>query len=193
MVENEPAYACGIAMIGGGMGFFMRAVDGMNAGVTLVVGLLLAAMSVAVMGQVTVRFVLTAAGINVSAPWTEELARYCLIWMIFLGAGVGVRKGQMIALEFLVRKVPDRLGIATRYAVIALSVAFFCLMFVVGLDFVELGRTERSPVMGITKDLVYWAMPVGAALMIVNSLALVAQSLIERRDIRYMGDEIVTE
>ncbi len=171
----------------------LRGVDWMNAAVTLAVGLLLALMSIAVMGQVTVRFVLTAAGINVSAPWTEELARYCLIWMIFLGAGVGVRRAQMIALEFLVRKVPTFVGIAMRYVVIALSIAFFCLLLRVGLDFVQLGRSERSPVMGITKDYVYWAMPVGAILMIINSIALVAQSIIEKRDIRFIGESLVTE
>lgn len=171
----------------------LRGVDWMNAAVTLAVGLLLALMSIAVMGQVTVRFVLTAVGINVSAPWTEELARYCLIWMIFLGAGVGVRRAQMIALEFLVRKVPAVAGVAMRYAVIALSIAFFGLLLKVGLDFVELGRSERSPVMGITKDYVYWAMPVGAVLMIINSIALVAQSIIEKRDIRFIGESLVTE
>jgi TRAP-type C4-dicarboxylate transport system permease small subunit len=171
----------------------LRGVDWMNAAVTLAVGLLLALMSIAVMGQVTVRFVLTAAGINVSAPWTEELARYCLIWMIFLGAGVGVRRAQMIALEFLVRKVPAVVGVAMRYVVIALSIAFFGLLLKVGLDFAELGRSERSPVMGITKDYVYWAMPVGAVLMIINSIALVAQSIIEKRDIRFIGESLVTE
>lgn len=171
----------------------LRGVDWMNAAVTLAVGLLLAVMSMAVMGQVTVRFVLTAAGINVSAPWTEELARYALIWMIFLGAGVGVRRAQMIALEFLVRKVPAAIGVTMRYLVIALSIAFFGLLLTVGLDFVELGRSERSPVMGITKDYVYWAMPVGAVLMIINSIALVAQSIIEKRDIRFIGESLVTE
>lgn len=175
------------------MGLFLGAVDRMNAIVTWLVGLLLAVVSVAVMAQVTVRFVLTTLGVNVSAPWTEELARYCLIWMIFLGASVGVRHAQMIALEFVVRSVPDRLGVAMRYLSMALSLAFFGLMVWVGLSFVALGRTETSPVMGITKDLVYWAMPVGSVLMIVNTLALVAQSLSEGRDIRFVGTPLSTE
>ncbi len=175
------------------MRVFVRAVDRLNVLVTWAVGLLLAVVSVAVMAQVLVRFVLTAAGLNISAPWTEELARYCLIWMIFLGAGVGVRRSQMIALEFVVRKVPARIGVAMRYFVIAISVVFFCLLVWVGLEFVALGRSETSPVMGITKDLVYWAMPVGAVLMILNSLALVVETLIEGRDIRYAADHLTLE
>ncbi len=166
----------------------VSAIDMLNKGVTLVVAGLLMVVCAAVMWQVTVRFALTMVGINISAPWTEELARYSLIWMVFLGAGVGVRHAQMIALEFGVRALPDRLGIAMRYAAIALAIAFFALLIWVGLKFVDLGRSETSPVLGITKDWVYWAMPFGAALMIVNSLALVADTVLQGRDIRFSAD-----
>jgi TRAP-type C4-dicarboxylate transport system permease small subunit len=91
-----------------------------------------------------VRFVLTAAGINISAPWTEELARYTLIWMVFLGAAVGVRHARMIALEFGVRRLPAP-GIPLRYGVMLLCMAFFGLLLWVGLDFIELGRVRDEP------------------------------------------------
>lgn len=162
--------------------------DGVNAVVTAIVAALLAVVAVAVLTQVLVRFVLTALGINISAPWTEELARYTLIWMVFLGAAVGVRHARMIALEFGVRRMPARAGVPLRYAVMILSMAFFGLLFWVGMDFLGLGRTETSPVMGITKDKVYWAMPAGMVLMILNSLALIAETVVEGRDIRFASD-----
>lgn len=167
---------------------FVVVVDRFNVLLTGVVALLLAVVAVAVFFQVLVRFVLTALGINISAPWTEELARYTLIWMVFLGAAVGVRHARMIALEFGIRKLPARAGVPIRYAVIMLTIGFFGLLFWVGLDFLELGRSETSPVLGITKEKVYWAMPVGMALMILNSLALIAETVVEGRDIRFAGD-----
>lgn len=167
----------------------LRAVDHLNAALAILVGALLATTFAAVFYQVLVRFVLTSIGVNISAPWTEELARYCLIWMVFLGAAIGCRRAQLIALEFVVRALPARIGVPVRYATIALSIAFFALLVHVGLPFVELGRTETSPVMNIRKSIVYWAMPVGASLMILNSLALVLESLLERRDIRFAADD----
>ncbi|GGK50861.1 TRAP transporter small permease [Salinarimonas ramus] len=166
----------------------LAGVDKLNAVLALVVGALLAVTAGAVLYQVIVRFVLTAAGINVSAPWTEELARYTLIWMVFLGAGVGCRRAQMIALEFLVRRMPARIGVPIRYGTIALSIAFFGLLFWIGLPFVELGRTETSPVMNLEKSVVYWALPVGAMLMILNSIALVVECTLDKRDIRFAAD-----
>lgn len=170
------------------MRHLVSAIDLMNRGVTMIVGLLLMAVAAAVIWQVTVRFVLTAAGVNISAPWTEELARYALIWMVFLGAGVGVRHARMIALEFGIRKLPAPAGVGLRYLSILLAMAFFALLIWVGLKFVALGRSETSPGLGITKDYVYWAMPVGAGLMLVNSVALVIDTLIHRRDIRFVAD-----
>lgn len=170
------------------MRIFLRVMDGVNAVVTAIVAALPAVVAMAVMAQVLVRFVLTSLGINISAPWTEELARYTLIWMVFLGAAVGVRHARMIALEFGVRKLPPRSGIPLRYAVMILSMAFFGLLFTVGIDFLDLGRSETSPVMGITKDRVYLAMPVGMVLMILNSLALIAETIVEGRDIRFASD-----
>jgi TRAP-type C4-dicarboxylate transport system permease small subunit len=165
----------------------LRGVDRLNAALTAVVGLLLFVVTAAVLGQVLVRFVLTAFGLNVSAPWTEELARYALIWMVFLGAGVGCRKAQLIALEIVVQALPGIWGRDLRYVALLACLGFFALLIQVGLPFVDLGRTEMSPVTQIPKSRVYWAMPVGAAVMIVNTLALIAESVVERRDIREIG------
>jgi len=172
---------------------FVTLADHLNNAVIALTGLLLFLVAICVMFQVLVRFVLTAANINISAPWTEEMARYTLIWMVFLGAAAGVRHARMIALEFGIRRLPAQTGIPLRYAVILLCMAFFGLLFWVGLDFVDLGRSESSPVLGISKDKVYWAMPVSMVLMIINSLALMAETVLEGRDIRYAADHAPEE
>jgi len=167
---------------------YVTLIDKLNVVVTGIVAALLAVVALAVLAQVLVRFVLTALGINISAPWTEELARYTLIWMVFLGAAVGVRHARMIALEFGVRKLPAMTGVPLRYGVMLLTIAFFGLLFSVGVEFLELGRSETSPVLGITKEKVYLAMPVSMVLMILNSLALIAETILEGRDIRFASD-----
>ncbi len=163
-------------------------VDRLNMAVGLAVGLLLAIVAGLVVTQVMVRFVLTAVGINISAPWTEELARFTLIWMVFLGAAVGVRHSRLIALEFAVRKLPAAAGIPLRYLVLLVCVAFYALLVWVGSDFLAMGRSERAPVTGLTRDRIYWAMPVAAGLMILNTLTLMLEAWLDRFDIRFAAD-----
>jgi TRAP-type C4-dicarboxylate transport system permease small subunit len=162
-------------------------VDRLNLVLTYVIGLLLAVMTVAVLTQVLVRFVLTAAGINISAAWTEELARYALIWVVFLGAAIGCRRRQLISLEFVVRWLPSLPGQGLVYLGLLVCLGFFGLLISVGLAFMELGAVETSPVMQVPKAWVYAAMPAGASLMILNTAVLMAETLMRRRDIRMVG------
>jgi TRAP-type C4-dicarboxylate transport system permease small subunit len=165
-------------------------VDRLNIGLTYLIGLLLAVMAFAVFTQVMVRFVLTAAGVNLSAAWTEELARYVLIWIVFIGAGIGCRRRQLISLEFIVRRLPSLPGQGLVHAGLLLCIGFFALLISVGLAFMDLGAVETSPVMQIPKAWVYAAMPFGAALMILNTAALIADTLLRRQDIRLVGDTV---
>lgn len=165
-------------------------VDRLNVGLTYLIGLLLAVMTFAVLTQVVVRFVLTAAGINLSAAWTEEVARYVLIWIVFLGAGIGCRKRQLISLEFVVRWLPSLPGQGLVHLGLLACIGFFGLLISVGFAFMELGAVETSPVMQIPKAWVYAAMPAGASLMILNTVVLIAETLMQRRDIRMVGDTV---
>lgn len=162
-------------------------VDRLNLALTWLIGLLLAAMAFAVLVQVTVRFVLTAIGLNLSAAWTEELARYLLIWIVFLGAGIGCRRRQLISLEFVVRRLPSLPGQGLVHLGLLACLGFFALLVSVGLAFMELGAVETSPVMQIPKAWVYAAMPAGAGLMILNTATLMVETLLDRRDIRLVG------
>jgi TRAP-type C4-dicarboxylate transport system permease small subunit len=162
--------------------------DRLNAAVYYAIGLLLAVISVVVLMQVIVRFVLTSFGVNIAAPWTEELARYLLVWLIFLGAAVGCRRMQLISLAFVVTGVPRPIGVALRYSALTLCLLLFLLMLRYGYEFVQIiGRSELSPVMQLPKTWVYWAMPIGATLMILNTIAFVAANWLDGGDIRGSG------
>jgi hypothetical protein len=64
-------------------------------------GLLLAA-GATVFYQFFTRYVL-----NDSAAWTEEIARYLLIGVVFVGAAIGVAKNNHIQVDFFYRYMPQ--------------------------------------------------------------------------------------
>ena len=60
-----------------------------------------------------------------SAAWTEEIARYLLIVVCFVGAAMGVRRNTRIHVEFLYRWLPAPVGRTLSTAVDLIRIAFF--------------------------------------------------------------------
>jgi TRAP-type C4-dicarboxylate transport system permease small subunit len=167
----------------------LAAIDLLNSLIGWVLAALLAVISVVVLLQVFVRFVLTALDAGVSAAWTEELARFLLCWMVFLGGAYGCRKAQLMSLDFAVSRLPGFLGQAARYVAILICLGFFLLLVQVGWAFAEFGRTESSPVMRLPMHWIYAAIPVGAAIMVLNTIGLMFEAWSRRVDIRTIGSE----
>lgn len=78
-----------------------RAIDGMFWLIKATVALLLAAMVGLVFGNVVLRYVFNS-GIAIS----EELSRWLFVWMVFLGAIVGMREHSHLGMDTLVKALP---------------------------------------------------------------------------------------
>ena len=161
----------------------IRLVDALNKGLGLFCGLALATMTALIFLQVLVRFVFAKLHIQFSVPWTEELSRYLMIWAVFVGAALIARRADALAVEALVLAVPPSVGRAIKFSAHALALVFYGCIFMLGLDWMEFGRSESAPVLGIEMAWVYASMSVGAGLTIVNALALLAEVWLDKKDI----------
>ncbi|MBL8705220.1 MAG: TRAP transporter small permease [Rhodospirillales bacterium] len=153
-----------------------RLVDGTNAAIRALIAALLAGMCVCALLQVTVRLALDSLGLNLSVPWSEELSRYFMIWLIFLGAAYACRRAQLIALTVVVENIPAPLRRIANVMAALVCIAFYVLLIKVGLAAFRAGFVEMSPVLQFPKAYIYAAMPIGGAVMILNTLACLAES-----------------
>jgi TRAP-type C4-dicarboxylate transport system permease small subunit len=149
----------------------LRAIDNSIILITsLIVAALTATMCIVVLLGVFTRYVMGDA-----LPWTEEAARFTLMWMSWLGGGLAVRKGAHIAAEFVI----DRLPANTRAVIVflgQLGVIFF-LGICVWYGFILFQRVsmQSTVALGVSMQLPYAAVPVGAALMIYHTLIVMAR------------------
>ncbi|MFT6642156.1 MAG: C4-dicarboxylate transporter DctQ subunit, partial [Flavobacteriaceae bacterium] len=67
------------------------------------IGGLLASASLILFANVVARYVF-----NWGVPWAEELVRYEIIWMVFIGGSVAVRKGIHIGIDILATVSPPK-------------------------------------------------------------------------------------
>ncbi len=142
-----------------------------------VVVLLLAAMSTIVFANVSLRYLS-----NFSITWAEEVARYLMIWMTFLGAGLSLRVGGHVAITNLHDFLGTRSQRALRAFVGLLLVCFFIAMMWIGYEYMSRMGRQLTPATRLPFSYIYAAMPIGFALMIVHFL-LIARSYILGREL----------
>ncbi len=115
--------------------------------------------------NVTLRYVF-----NYAIPWAEEVTRYTLLWTVFIGAGVISREGSHISMEAFFSMWPKNLQKVGFLVITAISIATIVILFSLGLAMVQMvvetGQTSAAAY--IPMWLIYGAIPVGSALMILG-------------------------
>ena len=102
--------------------------------------------------------------------WYDEIARGCFVWLTFLGAAVGVKRHAHFRLHIVVDRLSPRLRQATVLLFPLVVIIFAGVLIQQGLVFLDLGKFQQTPVMGLPKTWIYVAIPIGGALMILYSL-----------------------
>lgn len=138
------------------------------------IGILMIIMTAVVMIGVVYRYVLGSG-----LPWTEELARYVMIWMCFLAASVLIREDGHIGITVLRDHLPGRwkplLHILSDMAVIS----FLVLWFEISLDSYEIIKYDISPGVNISLGWVFISQPICAFLMFIQTVILLVKHVRE--------------
>ena len=140
---------------------------------------ILAAMAAMVFANVVLRFLT-----DHSIIWVEEVSRYLMIWLTFLGAGLVLRYGGHVGVDTLQQTLPGHAA-WIRAAIFALLLVFFATMLWLGVRYSMVTWGQTTPVMQIPIGVVYLAMPLGFALLIVHLMLMATAYL---REGRFLAD-----
>ncbi len=144
------------------MGKLLAALDWILDKVTLA---LLVTLVLVVGVQIFARYVL-----NHSLYWSEELARYLFIYLVFLGGAVVLRMERHIQVTAFV----DPLPLAVRRAIFILGdllmLGFVATVFVEGIRLSTMVWTVPTAAMEIPWSLVYFGIVLGMAAMLLALL-----------------------
>ncbi|KUO50127.1 MAG: hypothetical protein APF76_06580 [Desulfitibacter sp. BRH_c19] len=104
--------------------------------------------------------------------WAEELARYMMIWIIYLGIGTGAKKNSHFAVEVFYKLMPEKVH---KYFKILRTIVIivFCSTVVslaINLIKAQMAMGQSSPSLGIPIWIAYAAIPIGCSLMALRSI-----------------------
>jgi len=103
--------------------------------------------------------------LNDSLAWTEEIARYGLMALTFLGGAVVTRRNNHIAVALLPNLLPPAWGRALLAVVDLATLGFLGLLAYFSVLIVERMQYQRMTVIDLPMSLVYGAVAVGCFLM----------------------------
>ncbi len=114
--------------------------------------------------------VFTRYALNDAAGWTEEIARYLLVAIVFIGAAMSVRKNNHIHVDYFYRLMPAKFGRALATFVDAVRCAF--LGYATWLTWLLIGKigSSRMAIIDLPMGWVFGAMMFGFALMFLRSV-----------------------
>lgn len=129
----------------------------------------------------------------IAAPiWTEEMSRFCLLYLAAFGAGLALRSGDMVNVDLVSEALPEpwpwRLRLFS-----AVAVAGLCLILLPSAWFyTSIGARQTAPALGIRMDVIH-----GSVLLLLILLGLFAALRIlamltgdeDGRAIKTEGDE----
>jgi TRAP-type transport system small permease protein len=167
----------------------LKSIDSINRIFEKLAGVMLAGMVISITIQVFARIFSSKLDLSINVSWTEEVARYLMIWMVFVGGALAARKGRMIAIETVAQLVPAVAGKILKYISHLISIVFYLVIFYIGLQWVSFGGSETAPVTQIPMSILYSSMVVGSLLMTINTIGFLVEIVVQKKDIRFADIE----
>lgn len=141
-----------------------RLIEYLVAGLGLTMALLVAL-------QVFCRYAL-----NHSLFWSEELARYLLVWLSFLGATVAYYRQVHPGIDALTSRMPHPARHRCRQVVFLISIGLFMVMICSGIQFAWFVRMQISPALAIPKWYILSIIPLSGTILLSYALHFLLHS-----------------
>lgn len=132
-------------------------------------------MALVVAVQVFCRYVL-----NQSLFWSEELARFLLVWLTFLGASSAYYRRVNPGVDFIYAKLPQLLKKISSIFTHLASMALFIVMIIYGCKFAWFVRLQISPALQIPKWIILSILPISGVILMIHAAGFLFAELKKR-------------
>ena len=133
---------------------------------------LIGLMTLVIIVQVFFRYVL-----NNALPWSEEVARYMMIWMVFLVAPIAYRRGLNVAIEIFPGLFSPRWRAALMVVINVLVIAALVRLLMESPGVLDRATRITAQTIPIEMVYIYVSMPIGLAAMVLAGVEIILRSV----------------
>jgi len=133
-----------------------KVLNGYHQFLKVALAVLMGLLVIPVMLQIIARY----TGIVPRYIWTEEMARFCFIWVILVGSMIAVRDGSHFTVDLLPKAKTNR-GEALGKMFVDFCILLTALIFIIwGWPLVKFGLLQTSEMAELPMVLIYMAWPI---------------------------------
>jgi len=126
---------------------------------------------------VTMQILSRYTGVIPRYIWTEEIARFCFVWIVMIGAIIAVRDGTHFDVDVLPHSVSAKVEGAFLLFVHG-AILLAALIFVIyGWEFAKFGALQYSEIAGLPMVTIYIAWPLTGASMVLFLIEKVVEDI----------------
>ena len=107
---------------------------------------------------------------NDAIPWSEEIAKFVMVWMTFMAAPVGLSLGAHIAIDALANVLRGRLYFILQIWIFSAIIALMAMFVDEAWFLTKNASIQRASTIDVSIFYVYLAMPIGCAVTALVSL-----------------------
>lgn len=135
----------------------MRLLLGLAKGSVIAISVL---MVIVTLAQVVFRYLIEAP-----LPWSEELARYLFVWIVFLGGAIGLSRGIHLGVDLLVNALPAQVRKGLEVMTTGMIGCFAAAVIYASFPVISMNMFQRSPALGVQMSWIYIAIPISMGLI----------------------------
>jgi TRAP-type C4-dicarboxylate transport system permease small subunit len=131
--------------------------------------------------------VISRYGFSYTPEWSEELARYLFVYVVFLGSALIMGESGHLAVEFLPNRFKGRpFGKFLTILSLVCGYIFALILLVQGAKMTEVMTFQESPGLEISMSYIYVVIPVSSVLMLLylirDTIRLVKGQAVEHQE-----------
>ncbi|MFX0072385.1 MAG: TRAP transporter small permease [Candidatus Hermodarchaeota archaeon] len=131
-----------------------------------ILAVMLSVMIIVVLFGVINRFLL-----KLPISWTEEIARFLMIWICMLGSTIAIKNGTHVAVLFFISKLDNKIRRKIALLNHLLIISFLLIPSLYGIKLCISQAGQLSPALRISMFFPFFSVPFGCIIMILHELS----------------------
>lgn len=146
------------------------------------IDLLISCIALSILVVITFSGVIMRYFMNNPFIWLEEVQLWLFMWVTFFGASAAFRTGSHMAIEFIVDQLPPNIRKVMEILISLVVIIALLYLMINGAKLVEqmINTNRVTNILKIPYPLIYSAVPVGCALMMISHILMVGSSILSK-------------